>query len=328
MNRFFYAASGLLVLLLLSTAWFPKLAPLPQLSTATPLRVIAGPALENYVALHQAALQTTQLTSVSLVEHMRLRAADVANTAHIRPFWFETVQSFEDVQALARRFGVSLQYLENMNPGVDLEQIAAGSRLLIYRFDPASPPRSVGSANRGYLIGGMPMPEGEHWVVRNMRQSWGTPLAIRSMVAGFHHVADRFPGGSRPMLGDVSFPEGGPMRPHKSHRTGRDADIAYYSLADPTPRFWDARSPDFDVERNWALFRYWIQNDLVEYIFVDTALQRALADYAYSIGEDESFIRSALQTEGGARAIIRNARGHADHMHVRFRCSDWDERCR
>lgn len=320
--------AALLALLVVTVAWMPRMTPMPQISTGSPLRVIAGQSLDSFLALHNATLTTTQQSSVSMVAHLTERAQDVANTAHLRPFWFETVHDFSDVQAKARQFGVSLQYLEELNPGVDLENIRADSRILVYRLDLSEPPRSVGSANRGYLIGGMPMPEGDHWVVRRIGQAWGTPLTIRNLVGGFHHVADHYPGGSRPMIGDISYPEGGPIRPHKSHRTGRDVDVAYYALDNDTPRFWDARSPQLDVERNWALFRYWIQHETVEYIFVDTAIQRALADYAYSIGEDPEFIRAAIQVEGGNRAIIRNARGHANHFHVRFRCSEWDERCR
>lgn len=317
-----------LLLMLMTGAWTPSVISQPRISHISPLRLLAGPQLESFLMLHRAVMSSTQQQSVALATHVRAQVERVSTTAPSRLFWFENVDDYADLQNKARRFGVTLQYIEELNPGVELASVGAGTRILFYRFDPSEPPRSVGSANRGYLIGGMPMPEGEHWVVRNIRQAWGTPRTIRSLVAGFHEVGENYPGGSRPMVGDISLPEGGPLRPHKSHRSGRDVDVAYYSLSDLTPRFWDARSPDLDVERNWAIFRYWIENELVEYIFVDTSIQRALADYAYSIGEEPAFIRRALQTEGGPRAIIRHERGHANHFHARFHCSEWDSSCR
>lgn len=318
---------ALSVALLLATAgWAPHATPL-SLSAHSPLRLLAGPQLDELFALHRAAVSTTSHAGASLATHLRAQATGVAVRTHVRPFWFETVDGYDDIRAKAHRFGVSLQYLEDLNPGVELASVNPGDRILVYRFDPGAPPRSVGSANRGYLVGGMPLPGGDHWIVRNTSRAWGTPATIRSLIAGFYHVGEQLPGGSLPMVGDISHPEGGPIRPHKSHRTGRDVDAAYYSLTDTAPHFWDARSVEHDVARTWALFRYWIENDAVEYIFADTAIQRSLADYAYTVGDDPAFIRRALQVEGGPRAIIRHARGHAGHFHVRFRCSVWDPTC-
>lgn len=326
----YFSAFGLLLLVALVTGgWgFPTPRTVPAIMRIAPLRMIVGPKLESYALLQQKAIEGTgtsaKVTALDVVQ----RAQAVAQTAHVRPFWFVDLEPGDTVESLARRYGVSVSYLQEMNPGVDFATLPPESRLLLYRFDPAAPPRSVGTANQGYLVGGMPMPEGNLWTVRNARQSWGTPMTIRNLVAGFHHVEEQHPGGVATLIGDISLPEGGPLRPHKSHRTGRDVDAAYYSLDDSGTRFWDARSTQLDVARNWALFRYWIENDAVEYIFVDTSIQRALADYAHSIGEDPAFLRAAFQTEGGGRAVIRHARGHANHYHVRFRCRDNDTSCK
>lgn len=327
MTRAFHILAFCVALLIATAGWAPKASAL-SLSPHSPLRLLAGPQLEAFFALHRAAVRTTTQEGAALAAHLRAQTTDVAFRTHVRPYWFETVESFEDIEATARRFGVSMQYLEELNPGVELASLTPGARILVYRFDPGSPPRSVGAANRGYLVGGMPMPDGDHWSVRNTGRAWGTPRTIRSLIAGFYHVGEQYPGGSVPVIGDISHPEGGPIRPHKSHRTGRDVDASYYSLAGNEPHFWDARSVDHDVARTWALFRFWIVNDAVEYIFVDTAIQRSLADYAHTIGEDPALIRRALQVEGDPRAIIRHERGHAGHFHARFRCSVWDPTCR
>lgn len=314
---------------LLMGSWAGPIPPsVTSMMSIGPLRAIVGPRLDDYARLQQRALTGTsssaKVTAIDVIE----RAQIVAQRAHVRPFWFIELAEGESIDSVARRFGVTVEYLQEMNPGVDFASLPERSRILLYRFDPSAPARSIGTANRGYLEGGMPMPDGPYWTVRSKRQAWGTPQTIRNLVAGFHHVEQMHPGGTATMIGDISLPEGGPIRPHKSHRTGRDVDSAYYSLDPSVSRFWDARSSQLDAARTWSLFRYWIENDVVEYIFVDTSIQRALADYAYSIGEDPEFLRLAFQTEGGGRAIIRHARGHANHYHARFRCRDNDATCK
>lgn len=294
-------------------------------TSVSPLAMIGG-------SLYEQALRTVELTSLranAKAESVVENALRVVETAHIRPYWFVDVHSPEDIKRLQSKYGVTEQWFRELNPGVDLDNIAANSQILFYRFDPEKPASSYGRANAGRLVNGMPMPDGDAWIIRNHREAWGTPDVIRYLVRGYEHIHAKYPDRSPAVLGDISYPRGGRISPHKSHRTGRDVDAAYYGLEGaPEGNFWHAVSPKFDVERNWDLFKYWLEQDIVEYIFVDTRLQRALITHALSIGEDPDFVRASFAASGNPSAPIRHARGHADHYHVRFRCEPSDRNCR
>lgn len=258
-------------------------------------------------------------------------AQTVANQTHARFYVWKTVSSRREVARLQRDYGFSREYLEAINPGVAFDRIRAETRVLIYRFDPDTPAESVGKANRGRIVNAMPMLNGPFWRVRFFNEAWGTPESVSHLVRGLTYVGETLPGGAKLAVGDLSYQSGGRMPPHRSHRSGRDADISYYSNPEASEDdFWNARySPDFDAERQWALFRYWIEQDVVSYLFVDYRIQKELYWYALRSGEEREFLDDVFQYPNwrGGRSVIRHVAGHDDHFHVRFRCSSTDARC-
>jgi penicillin-insensitive murein endopeptidase len=56
----------------------------------------------------------------------------------------------------------------------------------------------------------------------------------------------------------------------------------------------------------------------VELILIDHSIQALLRDYALGQGEDADWVKSLFRGGSGLPALIRHARGHATHMHVRF----------
>jgi penicillin-insensitive murein endopeptidase len=57
----------------------------------------------------------------------------------------------------------------------------------------------------------------------------------------------------------------------------------------------------------------------VELILVDSSIQKLLRDYAVSIGEDRAWLDRIFQVGSKNPApLIRHAKGHATHLHVRF----------
>ena len=278
------------------------------------------------------AIETERLTqaAITLANGAPEQALEVVErTIAVRDFWV-TVEDGDTWESIASAFGHSGSTLAALNPEIDLNALALGQRLLVLRYDDRVGSTSIGTPNRGRLLGGIPMPEGEHWVVRNTHLAFGTAEAVSHMIRGLSHVGETLPGGATPMIGDLSRRHGRRLKRHRSHQSGRDADVAYYfhdharSLA-----FTPASPSTMDLERQWALFSYWIERDLVTYIFIDPRLQRALRRYAEAQGVAQAEIDRVFGGDGGRRSgILRYSPGHRDHFHVRFRCAERDERCR
>jgi murein endopeptidase len=293
--------------------------------------LLASEALGNSVAI--ATDEATFAGNIDVTANQVIDKAEaVANRTHVKFYIWKTVDSPQAVNKLERDYGFDEEYLQGLNPGVDFDRIREESRILIYRFDPENPGESVGKSNRGRLVNGMPMIDGPYWRVRFHNESWGTPESVSHIVRGLTHVANVMPGGRKVAIGDLSYQSGGYMPPHRSHRSGRDADLAYYSISEASSEdFWNARwSSDLDAERQWELFRYWIDSNIVSYIFVDYQIQKRLYWTALRNGEDKEFLDEVFQYPrwSGGKALIRHIPGHDDHLHVRFRCSAADTRCR
>jgi penicillin-insensitive murein endopeptidase len=104
-----------------------------------------------------------------------------------------------------------------------------------------------------------------------------------------------------------------------SHQSGRDVDISYFLTAG---HVWyaTATATNLDVARTWAFVRALLTETDVEMIFVDRRIQLLLRAHAIAIGEDRAWVDSIFQYGGGAaRPIVVHVRGHATHLHVRFR---------
>lgn len=272
----------------------------------------------------------TRMLAAAIADGGPETAIEVAETTiAVREFWV-TVGEGDTWESIAAEFGHRGSSLAALNPDVDLNELVPGQRILAHRYDDELGSNSVGAPNYGRLLNGMPMPDGPHWVVRDRHLAFGTAEAVSHLIRGLTYVGETYPGGATPMIGDLSRRRGGRLKRHRSHRTGRDVDVAYYfhdhqrSLS-----FWHATPRTMDLERQWALFRYWLERDLVTYIFIDPRLQRALYDHAVSIGEDEELVQRAFGRRNvGRDGILRYSPGHRDHFHARFRCAERDTRCR
>lgn len=187
------------------------------------------------------------------------------------------------------------------------------------RDDPASlGSMSLGRPNAGALLEAVQLPEGEHWVRVDAANAWGTRETIESLTHCIDAVATRYPETPRVHVGHVSARGGGHLSPHKSHQAGRDVDVGYYTT--PGAK-WYARADakNLDRARTWSLIRALLVDTDVELILVDTSIQTLLKEHALAIGEDRAWVDSLFQVGNkGGRAIIRHAKGHATHLHVRF----------
>lgn len=227
------------------------------------------------------------------------------------------------------------------NPGSTEAEAETG----IENMDLARNSISCGSANRGALREAAEVPQTGHgfvipdpWWSRGYR--YGTDELVGLIKRAAAAVDLQHPG-STLGVADLSRSEGGALPGHRSHQSGRDADLIFYAM-DPagqpfhpdehmpyftyTGRAHYAKAPHwargiperyFDLARNWALVKA-LMNDReaqVEHIFVSRRIRRWLLDYAERIGEPEYLVKRAA-------VLLRRPPlgGHNDHMHIRVAC--------
>jgi penicillin-insensitive murein endopeptidase len=197
---------------------------------------------------------------------------------------------------------------------------------------------SIGRATRGRLRNPSLLPQTAVLRYRNgdERFRYGTDEMIAALEEAAKHVAEELPG-SALTVGDISRVRGGRFRPHRSHRAGRDVDIAFFMHdEDEDPAYPDRfvrfngrghtrRSSlglTFDDARNWELVESLLtsQEVIVQYAFVSRRLKRRLMAEGRRRGASEQVLERAdvvlQQPRRGGR--------HDDHFHVRVYCDPAD----
>lgn len=193
---------------------------------------------------------------------------------------------------------------------------------------------SVGAPNRGTLRGGLRLKSSKHLKVREGARTWGLPQLTRALQRAATRVNKKH-GRSVLLVGDLSKKGGGSLDGHKSHQTGRDADVGFYatnSRGKPITlkRFvafdgaGKARGepswPRFDDARNWTFVEALLEDRdaSVKYLFVSGALRARLLAYATKKAAPKELIDRA------AAVMIspKEADAHDDHFHVRIACPE------
>jgi len=209
-------------------------------------------------------------------------------------------------------------------------------------------PRTVayGHPYSGKLFGGVALPKtGAHHIVQTAtvarRWVYGTDYLVRSIISTAAQVENDVPNSQPLVIGNLSKKKGGDIDMSRSHNTGRDVDLAYYtanlngeSVKSLYHRF-DARGRSIaapgkyklDLPRNWALVKALIQNKDAEtqWIIVASWIENMLLNYAISIGEPATLIMQAEQM----MMVPTWAKPHDNHLHIRMLCSprDWKRGC-
>lgn len=176
---------------------------------------------------------------------------------------------------------------------------------------------SVGHPNNGRLFNGVKPKDGELFELVAEDFAWGTTETVSYLKAAVEHVQQQFPGTLPLHVGHISKASGGHLSPHLSHQSGRDVDVGFYYKS---KRTWYRRGTDatLDVARTWGLVRAFITETDVDLILVDRSIQVLLRNHAEKIGEDKTWLNEVFGGSPSRPAIIRHARGHATHLHVRF----------
>lgn len=198
---------------------------------------------------------------------------------------------------------------------------------------------SVGSPTDGRLHGGAELAPSRALQLKNPSgPRWGLPRLVALLERAAERVAQRF-GGSVLVVGDLSRRQGGELGGHKSHESGRDADVAFFFVdakghrvaaaefhpVDESGVATDDRSLYLDDARNWALIQAWVTDPAarVEHVFVADHLRERLLRYARNKGAYLPVLHRAAQV------LKQPSRGlsHDDHFHVRIACPLGQQSC-
>jgi hypothetical protein len=166
--------------------------------------------------------------------------------------------------------------------------------------------------------------DGEGYVVKAPAFAWGTPRTIAALRDGLRAYARAHPDASVVYVGDLSKEGGGPFPPHLSHQYGRDVDIGllHVGASAGARRFVRAAPRNLDFERTWDLLVALLETKEVAYMFLDYELQGWLYEWATQRGVNPAKLDEWFQYPKGRAAmhgVIRHWKGHADHVHVRYR---------
>ncbi len=243
------------------------------------------------------------------------------------------IERGQNLHRIARQWEVTIAEMLQWNPHLARYLIRRVQTLMIYTPIPESRSESIGTPQSGSLTHAEQLPTDHPAIwVRRPNRAWGTNETIRAIVEAFEHVDTQFEDSRRIEIHDLSFRRGGDIHGHRSHRSGRDADIAYYQTgSDALCRFRWVRPEQLDVARQWQLFHHWIAHEQVEAIFMDYRLQQMLYEHARSLGfsrHDLSPIFQYPRPIEDRYGMIRHHPRHLDHFHVRFVCHESDETCR
>ncbi|HEY3494649.1 MAG TPA: penicillin-insensitive murein endopeptidase [Polyangiaceae bacterium] len=164
-------------------------------------------------------------------------------------------------------------------------------------------------------------------------RTYGHPALVLMLERSARQLGRQVPG-ARLLIGDLSRESGGPLSGHRSHESGRDADVGFMVLNsagrpvtlnrfvafDADGKARDGSAYVFDDYGNWLLVQLWLKDDRadIQHVFVASHLRQRLLAFARA--------RPALRKYVDQAAALlhepRNAADHDDHFHVRIRCPE------
>jgi murein endopeptidase/LysM repeat protein len=269
-----------------------------------------------------------------------------------------TVESGDTWQKIADKHGVDVDHLRfRWNPKVP-KKFKAGQEVIVW-LDPLTNPSvagtltkagtvktaagktlpvvaiakgavSVGRPNKGKLVGSIQLPENDKlYSIRKPEEAYGsshTLAHLQSAIAEFRRVT----GYDRELIiGAISKKGGGRISPHSSHQSGRDVDIRMPAKKGVKSKDMNEAS-DIDWNATWGLISALVATGEVQYIFLSHSRQKYLYEAAKKAGAKKADLDRIIQYPNKAKTnngIVRHAKGHDVHIHVRFTCAGNETKC-
>ncbi len=194
-----------------------------------------------------------------------------------------------------------------------------------------SPSRSVGLPSDGTLVNPRCIGAEGPGFVHSGEASCGTDELVMVLLFAVSEMLRDYPNSTGVVIGNISLPGGGPLKPHKSHMSGRDVDIGFYAKDNERlSSFADLDPTRIDFDKTLTLLVNLISTGSVQFIFINYALQPYFVEAAKRLGYDDQQLEYLFQYPRGKNAqagVIRHSNGHLRHAHVRFKCSESDHEC-
>lgn len=258
----------------------------------------------------------------------------------------------DDWQSIAGFYGLSSTALRRQNPRLG-DQLRGGEelRFLVERepFAAASPnpddlpifivpqgASSEGTVTDGALRNAVQLLPSDLAQVRCAAHSYATGHTIKALLQAVAEYRRQGYTGEL-MIGDLSRREGGQYGPHKSHQSGRDADIwllpkgkAYKKGCKNCSTDRCRPEPeDVDWAAQWRYIQALDAGGLVKEIFLSWRLHENLHKAAVAQGASPEELKRLIQwpRKPGVPALVMHSEGHVHHIHVRFKCDPTDGAC-
>ncbi|MBX3156875.1 MAG: penicillin-insensitive murein endopeptidase [Deltaproteobacteria bacterium] len=179
--------------------------------------------------------------------------------------------------------------------------------------------------------------KGERVVLRRPHRAFGTRTTVEHIANAIEDTLDAYPKAHVLGVGDISAESGGRISEHHSHQSGRDVDLGLFYKRKPAAypvSFVNATEdslacgPTFSLL--WNLVKTADKDGGASVIFLDYDVQGIL--YRWAKAHDVSDARLAKMFQyphgiGSPNGMVRHIRNHANHIHVRFKCSAADTDC-
>ncbi|HEX3769618.1 MAG TPA: penicillin-insensitive murein endopeptidase, partial [Polyangiaceae bacterium] len=202
--------------------------------------------------------------------------------------------------------------------------------------------RSVGSPTAGHLLGGLHLVETEYLRVEPNDLTgdvrWGLEPLVLMIDRAARSVRRHYPG-TVTSVGHLSRDGGGDIDGHRSHESGRDADVGFFVRgasgkqllaphfvafkADGTAPSWPGAY--FDDAKNWTLVSSMVADPEanVTHVFVASWIRARLLAYAERAGTPAALRMRAAELMQQPRGALP----HDDHFHVRIGCPPHQSSC-
>ncbi len=239
------------------------------------------------------------------------------------------VRRGDSLSKLAARLEVSVEDLMAWNGLTLKSKLRQGQTLVVYRPGQRPAPQSVGRPTNGTLAYGVHLGDGPGYRLRFPKNAYGVEGVLKTLRSCAKRVRDSFPGTHDILIGDLSRPGGGRFPPHQSHQSGRDADVGYYLASNVQNATMHRMKPgDVDYAKTWALLKCHITTDRVSRVYMDRKIQIAMIEWLRKKKAiDDGQVQRIFEVEGGDEALIRHAKEHDTHFHVRFSCDANQTEC-